>query len=82
MMTITYLNIASALEKEKGLVDADAEISQNLDKAAELLDIYADATDGYYAFVCEKCASVFGYYGYFLYEKELMKRSQSIYERS
>jgi tetratricopeptide (TPR) repeat protein len=79
---ITYLNIASALEKEKGLVDADAEISQNLDKAAELLDIYADATDGYYAFVCEKCASVFGYYGYFLYEKELMKRSQSIYERS
>ena len=38
--------------------------------------------DGYYAFVCEKCASVFGYFGYFVYEKELEKRARDIYERS
>ena len=38
--------------------------------------------DGYYAFVCEKCASVFGYYGHFAYEKELYERSRRIYEGS
>ena len=79
---ITHLNIASTLEKEKGLLEADEEISSRLEKAATLLDIYSDATDGYYAFVCEKCASVFGYYGHFMYEKELTKRAKDIYERS
>ena len=38
--------------------------------------------DGYYAFVCEKCASVFGYYGRFFYEKELTERARRIYERT
>ena len=78
---ITYLNIASALEAEKGLIDADEQIAEYLQKATELLDIYAELDDGYYAFVCEKCASVFGYYGYFMYEKELKERATRIYER-
>ena len=30
--------------------------------------------DGYYAFVCEKCAPVFGHYGYFLTEIEEGKK--------
>ena len=77
---ITHLNIASALEAEKGLVDADEEIQQRLIKAAELLDIYTDDDDGYYAFVCEKCASVFGYYGHFMYENQLKERVKRIYE--
>ena len=38
--------------------------------------------DGYYAFVCEKCASVFGYYGRFFYDGELRARARGIYERS
>ncbi len=79
---ITYLNIASALENEKGLLDADEEISDNLQRAQELLDIHSSSTDGYYAFVCEKCASVFGYYGHFMYEKELKERADRIYERN
>ena len=41
---------------------------------------YADDNDGYYAFVCEKCASVFGYYGRFVYEGELLERARRIYE--
>lgn len=77
---ITHLNIASALEQEKGLLEAESEICDHLDKASALLDIYATDTDGYYAFVCEKCASVFGYYGYFFYEKELKERAARIYE--
>lgn len=79
---ITYLNIASALEVEKGLLDADMEISECIQKAMELLDIHANSNDGYYAFVCEKCASVFGYYGYFMYENELKERASRIYERN
>ena len=79
---ITYLNIASACELEKGLVDADEYIADNLKKAEELLDVHQNSLDGYYAFVCEKCASVFGYYGHFAYEKELLERAKKIYERS
>lgn len=81
-IAITHLNIASTAEAEKGLVDADEEIQSRLQKASALLDIYKNDTDGYYAFVCEKCASVFGYYGHFLYEKELKERAKNIYERS
>ena len=79
---ITYLNIASAYEIEKGLLDADEDIGECLQKSEELLDLHKDSTDGYYAFVCEKCASVFGYYGRFVYEKELLERAEKIYERS
>lgn len=79
---ITHLNIASALEAQKGLLDADEEINTCLEKASALLDIYAASDDGYYAFVCEKCASVFGYYGHFMYEKELKERAERIYERN
>jgi tetratricopeptide (TPR) repeat protein len=78
-VAITYLNIASAKEAELGLLDADGEINLYLDKAEELLDANM-SDDGYYAFVCEKCASVFGYYGRFLYEAELKERARRIYE--
>ena len=78
---ITYLNIASAVEAELGLEDGEKRINENLEKAIELLDSYKKR-DGNYAFVCEKCASVFGYYGYFAYKKKLDDISRSIYERS
>lgn len=79
---ITYLNIASAYEVQKGLLEADGDIFECLQKAEELLDVHKDSADGYYAFVCEKCASVFGYYGHFVYEKELLERARKIYERT
>lgn len=79
-VAITYLNMATALEAEKGLLDADEEINGYLSLAEGILEGYNNR-DGYYAFVCEKCASVFGYYGWFLYEKELTERARRIYER-
>ena len=78
-IAITYLNLASAAESEHGALEADESIQSYLDMAAELLDGH-QVRDGYYAFVCEKCASVFGYYGRFMYEKELCERSGRIYE--
>lgn len=80
-VAITYLNIASAKEAERGVVESEAEIEEYLEKARVLLDHHT-VRDGYYAFVCEKCAPTFGYYGHFMYEKELKARAKEIYERA
>ncbi len=79
---ITYLNMANAVENKLGLENACEEIDEFLDKATELLDKNISLTDGNYAFVCEKCASTFGYYGRFFYEAQLKERANKIYERS
>ena len=76
---VTYLNLASLKEAELGLLDAEEDIASLLDQAAQRLDNHPKR-DGYYAFVCEKCAPVFGYYGRFRYEKDLKERAKSIYE--
>ena len=75
---ITYLNLASAAEAERGLLDSEEEVNKYLDIAENILENYPKR-DGYYAFVCEKCASVFGYYGRFIYEKQLTERAERIY---
>ena len=80
-VAITYLNIASAKETELGAVESDGVVKEYVEKAMKILDEHENK-DGYYAFVCEKCASVFGYFGYFIYEKDLEKRARDIYERS
>lgn len=80
-VAITLLNIASAKETELGAVESDEIVRDYLEQAIKILDDHAQR-DGYYAFVCEKCASVFGYFGYFLYEKELGRRASEIYEGS
>ena len=80
-VAITYLNIASAKEAELGAEESEAQIRDYVEKAMKIFDEHENR-DGYYAFVCEKCASVFGYFGYFIYEKELEKRAREIYERS
>lgn len=78
-VAITYLNIASLKEAELGLINAEEIIEEYLKKAEKILDEHNER-DGYYAFVCEKCASVFGYYGFFLYENTLKERAKRIYE--
>ncbi|MBO5122527.1 MAG: tetratricopeptide repeat protein [Oscillospiraceae bacterium] len=78
---ITYLNMANAVEVEHGLEKAEAKINQYLDKAADLLDTPSLPRNGYYAFVCEKCAPTFDYYGFFLYANDLKERAREIYER-
>ena len=79
---VSYLNMANAVEAQKGLENACEEIDVLLDKAQKVLNENYSETDGNYAFVCEKCAPTFGYYGRFLYEKELKERARVIYERS
>ncbi len=78
-VAITYLNMASACEAELGLEAANERITDLLQRAEALLESH-QKRDGYYAFVCEKCASVFSYYGYFYYANELTERARRIYE--
>ena len=80
-VAMTYLNMANAKEAEHGLVEAEEAIEFLLDKAAQLIDAYEDR-GGYYAFVCEKCASVYGYYGRFVYKNTLLQRAEEIYAGS
>ena len=79
---ITYLNLANAVELEHGLEKGEQKIEQYLDRAAALLDDPTLPRDGYYAFVCEKCAPTFDYYGYFLVAGDLNERAKTIYERA
>ena len=78
---ITYLNMADALEAKDGSEKAESTVFEYLDRAYELLTGENVTKDGYYAFVCEKCAPSFSYHGYFLAANELNKRAESIYER-
>ena len=79
---ITWLNMADAAEAELGEEAAADRMQDCLDHAADLLDTPGIPRNGYYAFVCEKCAPVFGHYGYFAEEAELMKRAGEIHERT
>lgn len=81
-VAVSYLNIADLIAARDGLENGEKEIEKQLLKAEELLNTDGLPKDGYYAFVCEKCAPVFGYYGYFLTEQELNRRAREIYERT
>jgi len=79
-MAITCLNLASAAEAEYGLEEAQRMIAEFCDRAKTYLEIGRDRRDGGYAFACEKCASVFGFYGYEDYARVLLERCRRIYE--
>ena len=79
---ITHLNIADLIAAEYGLENGEEEIEKHLLEAEKLLNTASLPRDGYYAFVCEKCAPVFGYYGYFLTEQELNRRAGEIHDRA
>lgn len=77
---ITYLNMASAVEAQQGLEDGAEKIAEYAEKAMQLLEECKEQRDGNYAFVLEKCASVFSYYGYFYYANQITERYRRIYE--
>lgn len=79
---ITYLNKADLFSEMKGTEEAEADIYACLDKAYELLKDPNVAEPGYYAFVLEKCAPTFSYYGYFSAAREFEKRAGEIYGKS
>ena len=76
---ITFLNLASLAEREFGLEKAEKEIEGHLEHAEYLLKKQGVKKDGNYAFVAEKCAPVFGYYGWFGVEAELKAEAERIY---
>ena len=81
-MAITWCNLADLAAAEQGVENAEARIAECLEKAQTLLDAPGLPQDGYYAFVCEKCAPAFGYYGWFAAAEELQRRAKEIYERA
>ena len=81
-VAVTRLNMADLIAAESGLEDGAEEIEKHLAEAERLLDSGELPRDGHYAFVCEKCAPVFGHYGYFVFEEELNRRAKEIHERT
>ena len=78
-LAVTELNLANLAEAERGLLDAEEEIENRLDRAWALLHRPGLPRNGYYAFVCEKCAPSFGYYGRFMDAQELTETAEQIY---
>ena len=78
---ITCLNMADAVAGRDGLEAGEGQIFALLDKAYDLLHTPGVPHEGYYAFVCEKCAPTFSYYGYFLTAEDLKRRAEEIYGR-
>ena len=54
------------------------EIDRLIEKAYGLIIDPEVPRNPYYAFVCEKCAPVFGFYGYFLYKNELADAAKAL----
>ncbi|MCR5370006.1 MAG: tetratricopeptide repeat protein [Clostridium sp.] len=78
---ITCLNRANAVEDELGPEAGEERINALLEEAEKLLDTPSVPRNGYYAFVCEKCAPTFSYYGYFLTAGKLKETAEEIYGR-
>jgi len=81
-LAITYLNKANAVEYRLGIEDGKDIISEYIERAKALLESISDRTDGGYAFILEKCASVFLHYGYDEYVECITARYRGIYERA
>ncbi|MDO5435132.1 MAG: tetratricopeptide repeat protein [Clostridia bacterium] len=81
-IAVTLLNLADLTEAEAGPENGAERIDGYLAEAEALLDTEGLPRDGHYAFVCEKCAPVFGHYGWFAAEQELKRRAGEIYERA
>lgn len=79
---ITCLNLADLICAAEGYEAGEARVEAYLHRAEELLNTEDLPRDGNYAFVCEKCAPVFGYYGYFYTAETLQQRAREIYERT
>jgi len=72
-VAVTYCNMAD-------LYTDTVQKAECLNKAFALLSSEAITRDGNYAFVCEKCAPTFEYYGFTEYSKVLSERARSYYE--
>ncbi|MBQ7936190.1 MAG: tetratricopeptide repeat protein, partial [Clostridia bacterium] len=76
-IAITLTNVAELMEQ---IGESDALIEQFLEHALALLNEPELPRNGYYAFVCRKCAPTFGHFGWFMAQKDLDERANRIYE--
>ena len=76
---ITCLNMASLVEARDGMQAGEARIFGLVERAVALLDAPDIGHDGYYAFVCEKCAPTLDYYGWFDDAGRLAREAERIY---
>ena len=72
---IILLNMADLAYAGLGADEAERKAEEYLEKAERLLDTETLPRDGYYTLICEKCAPVFGYYGWFAAENKLAERA-------
>ena len=79
---ITYLNLADLVTARLGPEAAEGRVFDYVSRADRLFDTESLPRDGYYAFVCEKCAPIFDYYGFFMAKLKLEQRAKEIYERT
>ncbi len=79
---VTCLNMADAVAADQGLEAGEARIAALLDKADALLRDANVPRDGYYAFICEKCAPGFAHYGWFAAAQACSDAAKEIYERA
>ncbi len=77
---ISYVNMAHMYE-EAHTQESELKIYKCLSRARAHLSSDSLPHDGYYAYVCEKCAPSFEYFGFCDYAKELSLISKEIYER-
>lgn len=74
---VTYVNMAHLYEAWQGF---DSEhIEYYLSSAEDILKNQEIERNAYYAFVCEKCAPSFDYFGHFILAQELRDASRKIY---
>lgn len=78
-MAVSRCNMADLAAMELGTDRGREKILHCLEQAWELLNSEKISRDGYYAFVCEKCAPVFGWCDQHHREEELMRRADAIY---
>ena len=76
---MTCLNRANLVEARDGLEAGERAIFNLVERAADLLHRDGIDHDGYYAFVCEKCAPTFDYYGWFAEAAALREEAERIY---
>ncbi len=83
-LAVSYVNLAQTVYDEAAVVgaNADEETDRLLDLAYNCLEDKTLPRDGNYAMICRKCATAFGFFGYFLQKQELEERAREIFAKS
>ena len=79
-IAVTYVNLAHLYEADGQKTFFD--IKDALEKAYSVLTDENIKKDAYHAFMCEKCAPSFEYFGYGDKGEDLLTRAKEIYERT